>query len=137
MGTVRSDGAPRISGVEFRFIGGDLWIAGMSGARKFHDLCRDPRLTLHCGIDEPDTWTGEAKASGTAIESADGEQVAAYALATGGAPPGPFQLFRVDVSEVIVVRVGEPGDHLRIESWREGAGSSRVLRPIVRGARVG
>lgn len=142
MATLRSDGMPRISGVECRFVAEDVWIAGMAGARKFLDLRRDPRLTLHSGIDDPDAWTGEAKLTGTAVESLDGEQVAAYALAgPGGAPPGPFQLFRLEVSEVVVVSevrmVGERQDHLVIESWHEGAGTSRSLRPVPRGAAAG
>jgi hypothetical protein len=132
MATLRSDGTPRISGVDCRFFAGDLWIAGMSGARKFVDLGRDPRVTLHSGVDEPEVWTGEAKVTGTAQETLDGEQVAAFALAAGGTPPGPFQLFRIDVTEVVVVRIGGTGDHLVIESWREGGGSARVLRRVER-----
>jgi len=48
--------------------------------------------------------------------------------ASGGAPPGPFHLFRAGVTEVVLVRVGEPPDHLVIESWHEGRGLRRVER---------
>ena len=43
-------------------------------------------------------------------------------------PPGSFDLFRVDVAELTVIRVGAPADHLVIESWSSARGLSRVER---------
>ena len=44
-------------------------------------------------------------------------------------PEGDFDLFKVDVKELVVVRIGEPADHLVIETWREGRrGLVRVER---------
>ena len=43
-------------------------------------------------------------------------------------PPGPFELFRVDITELTMIRVGDPADHLVIETWREGEGVGRVER---------
>ena len=34
----------------------------------------------------------------------------------------------VEVREVTVIRVGDPPDHLVIETWRDGRGISRVER---------
>jgi hypothetical protein len=50
------------------------------------------------------------------------------ALIKGEAPPGPNHLFRADVTEVSVVRLGEPADHLVIDAWHEGRGVTRVER---------
>ena len=45
--TLRSDGSPRISGIECRFGGGQLQFGSMPGSRKGEDLHRDPRFALH------------------------------------------------------------------------------------------
>ena len=42
--TVRADGAPRISGIEAVFEGGELVFGSMPHARKGADLRRDPRM---------------------------------------------------------------------------------------------
>src|SRR4051812_581118 len=45
------------------------------------------------------------------------------------APSGPSHLFRTDISELVVVRLGgEPPDHLVIEAWHEGRGVTRRER---------
>jgi len=43
-------------------------------------------------------------------------------------PPGPFHLFRVELTEVVLTRVGDPPDHLVIELWRDGEGLRRFER---------
>lgn len=134
LATIRIDGAPRISGIELELRDGDLWLAGMPGARKFADLRRDPRLALHSGSadpdpDDPTVWAGDAKLSGLAVEITDPAALAAYAGAsTEEMPPGPFELFRVDVREATVVRIGEPADHLLIEHWHQDRGLSTTKR---------
>ena len=39
-------------------------------------------------------------------------------------PPegSPSHRFRADITELVVVRLGEPADHIVIESWHEGEG---------------
>lgn len=131
LATLRADGAPRISGVEAAFWRGELWIGGMPGGVKSADLRRDGRMALHSGTGpggggDGAGWDGDAKVSGVAVE-ADGTEQAAY-RAEQGAPPGPFDLFRVDVTEVVTVRLGRPADHLVIESWHPDRGHRRVER---------
>jgi Pyridoxamine 5'-phosphate oxidase len=124
LATLRRDGAPRISGIEASFVNGELWLGMMQGSRKALDLRRDPRLALHsASVDAEEDgsgWPGDAKLSGTAVEITDPERV--DALAAGG------HLFRVDVTELVLTRVGDPPDHLVIEMWREGRGVTRVER---------
>jgi Pyridoxamine 5'-phosphate oxidase len=124
--TLRKDGSPRISGTELEFARGELWIGSMWRAVKALDLRRDPRYALHCGSMDPPDWEGDAKVSGVA-EEVDDDAVKAD-LASEGTPSGPYHLFRCDISELVVVRLGDPRDHLVIESWHEGRGLSRLRR---------
>ncbi|MDP9496942.1 MAG: pyridoxamine 5'-phosphate oxidase family protein [Actinomycetota bacterium] len=128
MATLRRDGSPRISGTEVVFQGADLWVAGMPGSRKLADLRRDGRVAVHSGTDDPPGWTGDGKVAGRAVEVAEGRERDDVARALGQEPPGGFELFRIDVQEVVHVFLGEPADHLVIESWHEGRGVERVER---------
>jgi hypothetical protein len=66
------------------------------------------------------------------VEITDDAEKAAFmrkhAEAGGEQPPGPFHLFRVDVTEIVHTSIGDPPDHLVIESWHEGRGTARVER---------
>jgi hypothetical protein len=128
MATIRADGSPRISGTEVALLAGQVYLGGMTGNRRFADLRRDPRLAIHSASEDPDRWTGDAKISGVAVEIVDEEGREAFRAAAGEVPPGPFELFRVEVQEATVVRLAEERDRLVIETWREGAGVRRVER---------
>ena len=55
MATVRSDGAPRISGTEVEFDSGELCLGMMAGTFRAVDLRRDPRLEIHShSVDPPE-----------------------------------------------------------------------------------
>jgi hypothetical protein len=127
MATIRRDGSPRISGIEATFADGELWLGSMAGSRKTDDLRRDPRLALHSASEDPpeetSLWSGDAKLSGRAVEVRDPERLKALG---GGEEPG--DLFRVEITEVVLTRVGDPPDHLVIELWREGEGLRRFIR---------
>ena len=123
LATLRHDGSPRISGTEVAFADGELWLGSMWRAVKALDLRRDPRFALHSGSANPSDWTGDAKLSGHAEEVTDPERKAA--IIGADAPPGPSHLFRADINEVVVVRLGDPADHLVIESWHAGRGVTR------------
>lgn len=134
MATLRRDGSPRISGIEATFRAGELWLGMMSGSLKARDLQRDGRLALHsASVDPPEgdqsSWVGDAKLAGRAVEVTDPELLAPFAQGEEGEGTAPdFHLFRVDVTELSVVKVGEPADHLVIDVWREGRGQRRIKR---------
>ena len=121
LATLRADGSPRISGIETEFADGELTFGSMPGARKGADLLRDPRFALHGPTvdppeDDPAGWSGEAKVAGRAVLVGDLE----------GEAPG--QLFRAELDEVVLTRLNEAGDRLRIEVWRPGAPLRRIER---------
>ena len=121
LATLRRDGSPRISGTEVTFRDGELFIGSMWEARKALDLRRDPRFALHSGSPDPDAgWTGDAKLAGRMEEITDPDRVAAVNREAAGGEPS--HLFRADIDELVVVRLGEPADHIVIESWHAGRG---------------
>ena len=127
LATLRRDGSPRISGTEVILRDGEAWLGSMWRALKALDLRRDPRYAVHSGSDDPDRgWKGDAKFSGR-VEEVDDDELKRAIVGNEG-PPGPMHLFRCDISELVVVRLGEPADHLVIESWHEGRGLSRIRR---------
>jgi hypothetical protein len=71
---------------------------------------------------------GDAKLSGRAVEVTDEATIARFSNSRDQHPPGPFHLFRIDISELALTRLGDPPDHLLIESWREGEDATRVER---------
>jgi Pyridoxamine 5'-phosphate oxidase len=130
LATLRRDGSPRISGIEPLVTDDQLWLGMMDGSLKGADLRRDPRLALHNATIDKEVTEGDAKVAGRAVEVRDPAAIDAFLTElrtrTGYAPEGPFDLFRVDVTEMSLIRPG--GDHLLIESWREGRGLRRVER---------
>ncbi len=115
--TLRPDGSPRISGIEARFIDGELSFGSMPNSPKVRDLAADPRFALHSGSHEPDIWAGDSKFAGTVIEVTEPDIKQAYVAAAGTAPPGDFHLYRTDITEVVVIRLGDPPDHLVVRRW--------------------
>ncbi len=128
--TVRADGSPRISGWEPLFDLGQLWLGSMPGSRKGADARRDPRIALHAATADKDVKDGDAKISGRAIEVTDDAERQAYAQAfkedNEMDVPTPFDLFRVEIAEISMLRPG--GDHLVIEWWRPGEELHRIER---------
>jgi hypothetical protein len=114
--TLRKDGSPRISGIEAQFENGQVTLGMMPDSFKAKDLQRDPRLALHSGTEDPIEAPGsviDAKLSGTAREIPTEED---------------HHVFHIDVEEVVLITIGEPADHLLIETWREGQGLRATKR---------
>jgi hypothetical protein len=130
MATLRRDGSPRISGIEVRFDDGEMWLGMMPGSLKARDLQRDPRLAVHSTSDDPDdddpvAWPGDAKVAGRAVEVTDPAVLEGFAEHT---PPGPFHLFKIDVTELVVAKVADSADRLVIDSWTPAKGLRRIER---------
>jgi hypothetical protein len=122
MATLRKNGSPRISGIEASFADGELWLGGMWKSLKFLDLLRDARLALHCAPVDPETSSNagdlvDVKLAGSAV-IVDPKTVERFAEAE----PESMHLAKVDVTEVVSIRIGDPADHLVIDSWNTERG---------------
>jgi hypothetical protein len=124
--TLRSDGSPRISGIECEFTDGDLRFGSMTGALKGADLKRDPRFALHGPTFHPEEgkegdWSGEAKIAGRAILA--GPVTAGETLEQ---PDG--EMFVTDITEVVITGLNAEATKLVVESWTPEGGLRRVER---------
>ena len=133
LAALRKDRSPRVSGIEATFADGQLGLGMMPGSLKALDLRRDRgwrctarRLSPRCPPVTPRSLDGgiEHRAADTkaqfagAVKDATGQEV----------PSGPFHVFSVDIEEAVLIRIGDPPDHLVLETWREGQGLKRVER---------
>lgn len=132
LATLRADGSPRLSGNEATFRDGEIWLGMMPRSLKALDLRRDPRLELHSAPVDLELKLGDARIAGRAVEESDAGVMRDFAGAAeeehGAPPPSPFHLFRIEVTDIVLVRVGDPADHLVIESWSPAAGYRRTER---------
>lgn len=116
LATLRRDGSPRTSGLEVRFLGGELWLGMMPNSLKALDLLRDPRFALQANPGA-DMGSGDVRISGRAFEVEDGAARAAYVEEVE--PPQPFHLFRTELTEVVRTYV-EDETYLVAQVWKPG-----------------
>ncbi|MFD4545314.1 pyridoxamine 5'-phosphate oxidase family protein [Streptomyces sp. NPDC058246] len=120
LATLRKDGSPRTTGIEVRFLHGELWLGMMPDSLKALDLRRDPRFALQAN---PGAGTGmgggDVRISGRAIEVGDDERAAKATYVKEVEPPQPFHLFRTELTEVVRTYV-EDDTYLVVEIWRPG-----------------
>lgn len=118
MATVRSDGSPRISGIEMGFVDGELIIGSMPDAMKGRDLRRDPRVAIHGPTEDPPAgdpaaWPGEAKITGRAIAVES---------------PDSGDRFVIDIREAVITHLNDAATRLVVESWTDTRGYRVVER---------
>ncbi|MFJ9868501.1 pyridoxamine 5'-phosphate oxidase family protein [Streptomyces sp. NPDC101165] len=116
LATLRRDGSPRTSGLEVRFLGGELWLGMMPRSLKALDLLRDPRFALQANPGA-DVGSGDVRIGGRAFEVEDGAAKAAYVEEVE--PPQPFHLFRTELTEVVRTYV-EDEKYLVTQVWKPG-----------------
>lgn len=124
LGTVRSDGYPRISPMEPRIFAGRLVLVGMPNTTKFRDLARDPRFCLHTATVDPYVGDGDAKLWGTVdnVQDSHLHQRFADKLFEEGGPDlrgqnlDPFYVADITGASCLEVVDGQ----LRITIWKPG-----------------
>ncbi len=138
LATLRASGAPRVNGVETFIADGDLYIGSMADSRKAADLRSDPRFALQCVATDPPegdpgAWDGDVSLSGRAVEIVDHDEIRRV-MAAGGHTVGDDDdlgnpgLFRLDLDEVVSVRVHASLGYLEIEAWHAHTGYRRFER---------
>ncbi|WP_432134943.1 MULTISPECIES: pyridoxamine 5'-phosphate oxidase family protein [unclassified Streptomyces] len=118
LATLRKDGSPRTTGLEVRFLDGELWLGMMPDSLKALDLRRDPRFALQANPGEgTGMGGGDVRIGGRAIEVEDPGTRARYVEEVE--PPEPFHLFRTELTEVVRTYV-EDDTYLVVQVWRPG-----------------
>ncbi|MBQ1094742.1 pyridoxamine 5'-phosphate oxidase family protein [Streptomyces sp. b94] len=126
LATLRKDGSPRTTGLEVRFLGGELWLGMMPGSVKALDLRRDPRFALQANPgDGTGMGGGDVRIGGRAVEVEDPEVRAGYVEEVE--PPEPFHLFRTELTEVVRTCV-EDDAYLVVQVWQPGKPLRTVRR---------
>lgn len=135
VGTLRSDGWPRISPVEPLILAGHIYLGMMPRSTKSQDLLRDPRCLLHSTIADKDGGEGEVKLYGVAIRVQDPDDIEHYCVALeaaiGWRPDGPddFDLWRLGIHWGVHQRFSEGGTQTS-EVWRPGQGLRSTTRKL-------
>ncbi|MEU1476780.1 pyridoxamine 5'-phosphate oxidase family protein [Streptomyces sp. NPDC005760] len=126
LATLRKDGSPRTTGLEVRFLHGELWLGMMPGSLKALDLRRDPRFALQANPGEGQSMGGgDVRIAGRAFEVEKAGLKARYVEEVE--PPEPFHLFRTELTEVVRTYV-EDEKYLVLQIWKPG----RPLRTVRR-----
>ena len=112
LGTLRSDGSPRISPCEIDIVGGHLFLGMMWRSQKALDLLRDPRCVVHSITRDRMGTEGDLKLYGRMTDVHEPELRRAYRTAlkarTGWEPDEPeFHLFSLDVESAAYAIFGE------------------------------
>ena len=126
LATLRSDGSPRISPMEPRILEGRLVLVGMPNTKKFRDLDRDPRFSLHTATVDPHLGDGDAKVWGEARNVQDQELHARFAedlfaesgFDLRGQKFDPFYVADLAGASSVEFRDGQ----LTISIWKPGEG---------------
>jgi hypothetical protein len=123
IGTIRHDGAARISAVEPLIMDGQLWLSMMPTSMKAHDLQRDPRIVLNSIVTDPQAT--EIKIRGTVHPQNNPaiQQRYATAVATeiGWQPViGHFTLSRVEINDVTYIGYDPDTHGQHVAQWPAG-----------------
>jgi hypothetical protein len=125
LGTLRSDGWPRIGPVEPHVDAGRLLIGVMARSLKARDLARDPRCTLQSVVSDPDSGEPELKLYCRAVEAS-------------GAPPGAWwsgreatevHVFELEIEEAAFVEWDIQRGKMTVTSWSPGRNLRTKTRP--------
>jgi hypothetical protein len=128
LGTLRKNGWPRISPIEFTYWDGDFVLGGMWRSKKFLDVMRDNRVTVHSTTSNKDGKQGDIKLYGRLLPLAE-ERVEPYWQHVfelfNWRPEGPAHVYTLDIDSGSYT-VFE-NDRMRIlrwpgNEWSEAAG---------------
>lgn len=132
VGTIRTDGSPRISPNECDFAAGRLFVSMMWRSKKALDLLRDPRVVVHSTPSDRTNPGGDVKLYGRVLDERDPAVREAFRSAIrariGWAPDEPeYHCFSIDVERAGFIRFTP--ETMETWRWTPEAGFSTDLRP--------
>ena len=135
LGTIRSDGGPRVNPAEAWIVEGNLAHTMMRGSLKALDLLRDPRAFLHTPILERELGTpGEFKLRGRAVPIGDEPLRDAVAdtveRGSGWRPPRDWHFFTIDVESAAFHRYDEREELHHLLRWTPERGLETSTKRI-------
>ena len=127
VGSLRSDGWPRISPVEPLVFEGQLYLGMMPGSTKSLDLGRDSRCLVHSTISDKDGGEGEVKLYGHARRITGAAEAERYCVALeaviGWRPQvDALDLWVLDITSAAYQRFD--GGSQTVTTWRPGEAPS-------------
>jgi hypothetical protein len=130
LGTIRSDGWPRMSGIVTGISLGELWLAMRPDATMAADLRRNEKFSLHSGPMQHGELVSDTKLSGIANEVTNDDVFDQFVAALPhDLPASGLALFAVQLRDASLIRLNEAGDKHVIDSWRSGEpGTTRRFR---------
>ena len=119
LGTLKRDGWPRITPIEYTFFDDELTLGGMWHSKKMLDLLRDPRCAIHSVTSNKDGQEGDVKLYGRALPMAE-DRIEPYwqhifAL-LNWRPDGPAHVFVFEIESAGYVQFDGSGV-MRMKTW--------------------
>lgn len=128
LGTLRKDGAPRISPVEPVFTERHLLIGVMPWSLKARDLVRDPRCVLHSSVSALDAGESEFKLYGRAIGVDDEVRDARVDAWWVSRPRGDARVLSLAVEQAALIEWDLHRGEMTLTRWAPEVGTSSVMR---------
>lgn len=128
LGTLREDGAPRISPVEPVFTEEHLLIGVMPWSLKARDLVRDSRCVLHSAVTALDVGESEFKVYGRALDVDDEVRDARPDAWWVTRPRGAARVLSLAVEHAALVEWDLHRGEMTLTRWAPEVGTSRVTR---------
>jgi pyridoxamine 5'-phosphate oxidase-like protein len=129
LGTLRRDGSPRISPVEFCIAEGQLVIGAMAWSAKASDLRRDQRYALHSVVTGPDTAEGELKLNGSAAEAGQHLRASAVGAWWQAWAPEKAAVFILHVGQAVFIGWDIKHSLMTVHRWSPARGYAVASRP--------
>lgn len=118
LATVRKDGAPRVHPMTPIIGEGHLFVFMEPTSPKGHDLQRDGRYAIHCGVSDTSGVSGEFCITGHAHRVDDAERRALAARVSSYAPADRYILFEFELETAAATTY--PGDRPTRQNWTRG-----------------
>ena len=118
LGTLRKNGWPRVTPIEYVFYEGEFVMGGMWQSKKLLDLLRDPRCVVHSTTANKNGEEGDAKVYGRALPMEASREEGYWQFIfekMAWRPDGPAHVFVFEPESAGFVRFG--GGEMRMLTW--------------------